>query len=90
MTTTLNRSRAHHPYPDGWSRLLRGLGKAQADDEPLWIDTVLEHNGLEDALWCLRAVEGHGERALVWIDGEFTHAVRKSPRFAGNDEQVSE
>jgi hypothetical protein len=38
----------------------------------------------------LRAVEGHGERALVWIDGEFTHAVRKSPRFAGNDEQVSE
>jgi hypothetical protein len=38
----------------------------------------------------LRAIEGHGERALVWIDGEFTHAVRKSPRFAGNDEQVSE
>ena len=38
----------------------------------------------------LRSVEGHGERALVWIDGEFTHAVRKSPRFAGNDEQVSE
>jgi hypothetical protein len=38
----------------------------------------------------LKAVEGHGERALVWIDGEFTHAVRKSPRFAGNDEQVSE
>ena len=23
-----------------------------------------------------RSVEGHGERALVWIDGEFTHAVR--------------
>jgi len=37
----------------------------------------------------LRSVEDHGERALVWIDGEFTHAVRKSPRFAGNDEQVS-
>lgn len=38
----------------------------------------------------LRAVDGHGERALVWIDGEFTHAVRKSPRFSGSDEQVSE
>lgn len=38
----------------------------------------------------LRAVEDHGERALVWIDGEFTHAVRKSPRFSGHDEQVSE
>lgn len=38
----------------------------------------------------LRSVEGHGERALVWIDGEFTHAVRKSPRFAGGVELVSE
>lgn len=35
-------------------------------------------------------VEGRGERALVWIDGEFTHAVRKSPRFEGGDESVSE
>ena len=35
-------------------------------------------------------VEGRGERALVWIDGQFTHAVRKSPRFEGGDEAVSE
>jgi glutathione synthase/RimK-type ligase-like ATP-grasp enzyme len=38
----------------------------------------------------LPSVEGHGERALVWIDGEFTHAVRKSPRFADGAESVSE
>jgi hypothetical protein len=25
----------------------------------------------------------------VWIDGELTHAVRKSPRFEGDDESVS-
>jgi len=37
----------------------------------------------------LASVDTHGERALVWIDGEFTHAVRKSPRFAGGSEQVS-
>jgi glutathione synthase/RimK-type ligase-like ATP-grasp enzyme len=37
----------------------------------------------------LASVEGHGERALVWIDGEFTHAVRKSPRFADGAESVS-
>lgn len=37
----------------------------------------------------LRSVEDHGERALVWIDGTFTHAVRKSPRFAADTEQVS-
>lgn len=38
----------------------------------------------------LRSVEGHGERALIWIAGEVTHSVRKSPRFTGSDESVSE
>ena len=36
------------------------------------------------------SVEDEGERALVWIDGRFTHAVRKAPRFDGQDESVSE
>ena len=35
------------------------------------------------------SVDGYGERALVWIDGELTHAVRKSPRFLGQDESVT-
>ncbi len=38
----------------------------------------------------LSSVEGHGERALVLIDGELTHAVRKTPRFQNEDEHVSE
>ena len=37
----------------------------------------------------LPSVEDHGERALVWVDGELTHAVRKTPRFEGEDESVS-
>ncbi len=37
----------------------------------------------------LTAVEDHGERSLVWIDGALSHAVRKSPRFAGEDELVT-
>lgn len=45
----------------------------------------------EDALVqpYLSAVEGHGERALVFIDGELTHAVRKAPRFAGEGEGIT-
>lgn len=35
------------------------------------------------------AVNDYGERSLVWIDGEITHAIRKSPRFAGGVENVS-
>jgi hypothetical protein len=37
----------------------------------------------------LPSVEEYGERVLVWIDGELTHAVRKSPRFDEDDETVS-
>ncbi len=36
------------------------------------------------------SVEHHGERALVWIDGKLTHAIRKAPRFAHGVEQVSD
>lgn len=36
------------------------------------------------------AVEGYGERSLIWIDGEITHAIRKSPRFIGGSEAVSQ
>ncbi len=37
----------------------------------------------------LPSVEDHGERSLVWIDGEFTHAMRKSPRFSTDAESVT-
>lgn len=38
----------------------------------------------------LTAVEDHGERAIVTIDDEVTHAVRKSARFHDDEESVSE
>ena len=38
----------------------------------------------------LPSVERHGERALVWIAGQLTHAVRKSPRFEGGHEAVTD
>ena len=34
------------------------------------------------------AVESYGERSIVWIDGEITHAVRKSRRLQGDHESV--
>ena len=34
------------------------------------------------------AVEGYGERSIVWIDGEITHGVRKSRRLQGDHESV--
>jgi hypothetical protein len=58
MTTTLNKIKAHSPCEDGWAKLLLFLNKTQADDEPLSIATIIESNGIKDAVWALRAVEG--------------------------------
>ena len=78
MRTTLNQIRAHSPCQDGWTKLLRGLGKTAADDEPLWIDTILDYNGLDDALWCLRAVEGYDREIrlfAVWCARRVQHLM---------------
>ncbi len=58
MYTTLNKIRAHGPCMHGWETLLRSLGKTRPDDEPVSVVTVLKSNGFEDAVWCLRAVDG--------------------------------
>ena len=36
----------------------------------------------------VESVEDYGERSIVMIDGELSHAIRKSPRFAGDSEQI--
>lgn len=52
-TTTLARIRAASPCRDGWTKLLAHLGKTASDDEQLALLTVLDSNGLDDALWVL-------------------------------------
>ncbi len=52
-TTTLARIRAASPCQGGWTKLLDHLGKTSSDDEPLPLLTVLDSNGLDDALWVL-------------------------------------
>ena len=59
--TTLNKLQAHN-FPElSRNKLLQRLGKTQADDEPLPMSTILDTQclGIHDALWCLRAVDGH-------------------------------
>jgi hypothetical protein len=34
------------------------------------------------------SVDVYGERSIVFIDGELSHAIRKTPRFAGDAESV--
>ena len=51
--TTLAAIRAASPCESGWKKLLAALGKTKADSEPLDLLTVLNSNGLDDALWVM-------------------------------------
>ncbi len=76
--TTLNKIRAHGPCADGWTKLLKHLGKAKADDEPLALTTILDSNGIDDALWCLRACEGIEKEVrlyAVWCARQVRHLM---------------
>ena len=78
MRTTLNAIRAHRPCVDGWQKLLSHLGKTAADDEPLLIKTIIDSNGISDAIWCLRAVEGHDREVrlyAVWCVRQIQHLM---------------
>ncbi len=83
-TTTLNAIRECDPCTDGWSKLLRHLGKTKPDDEPVTLATILESNGLDDALWCLRAVNDIDRDArlfAVWCARQVQH-LNPDPKVA--------
>ena len=76
MKTTLNQIRECGPCKSGWKKLLAHLGKTKADDDSLSIMTILESNGLDDALWCLRAVKGRDREIrlyAVWCARQVQH-----------------
>ena len=86
--TTLNKIRAHSPCANGWAKLLRHLGKTQADDEPVSLLTILKSNGLDDALWCLRAADGHQREMrlyAVWCARRMQHLMPDPRSLAALD-----
>ncbi len=64
IPTTLRKIRQHNPCREGWRTLLSALGKTEVDDEPLPLTTILQSNGLDDALWCLRTITGHDKEII--------------------------
>ena len=87
-TTTLNAIRSYDPCADGWKKLLKHLGKTVADDEPLSLLTILDSNGLEDALWCLRTMPKHDKHwrlYAVWCARQVQHLTTDSRSIAAID-----
>jgi len=57
MTQGLNEIKSHDPCAEGWALLLKNLGKTKSDDEPIDLITILESNGIEDAVWAIRCFD---------------------------------
>ena len=74
MQTTLRKIRAAGPcgmrLDDGkrvgYLKLRHHLGEGYGDDTPVDIATIIDSNGLDDALWCLRAVDGHAREMRLY------------------------
>ncbi len=102
MITTLNKIREFQPFSDGWRKLLKTLNKSKPDDELLSILQVLDSNGLDDALWCLRAVNGYDKEIrlfAVWCARQVEHlmtdqrnkdALNVAERFANGEATMIE
>ena len=76
--TTLNKIREHEPCTGGWQKLLTHLGKTKADDEPLAFTTILDSNGLDDALWCMRSAPEYDKDwrlFAVWCARQVQHLM---------------
>ena len=87
-TTTLYAIRAHCPCATGWTKLLAHLGKTKADDEPLHLLTILDSNGIDDALWCLRAMPEHDRHwrlYAVWCARQVQHLMADPRSIAALD-----
>ena len=75
--TTLKAIRQHGPCKEGWEKLLTTLGKTKADDEPLPFLTILESNGLSDALWCLRVLPSEMDGPIRLLVCDFAEPALK-------------
>lgn len=88
LTTTLAAIRAKHPCEDGWRKLLAHLGKTAADGEPLPFETILDSNGLDDALWCCGAAPQHDREwrlFAAWCARQMQHLMTDPRSIAALD-----
>ncbi len=81
ICVTLNAINVGQMPAGGGARLLAYLGNAAPDDEPLPLVTILDSNGLEDAMWALRVVKGEDARIrrfAVWCARQVQHLMPDS------------
>ena len=93
MQTTLRKIRAADPcgmrledgLVSGYLNLKLHLGSGHGDDTPIDIATIIDSNGVDYALWCLRAVDGHAREKLLYA----YWCARQVPSLMGDPSSVT-
>ena len=76
LTTTLNRLKDRSACTDRYRHLVEKLGGVSYDhDRPINLLTILEHNGVGDCIWALRATEQECDRVARLMAADFAEAV---------------
>jgi hypothetical protein len=79
MFTTLRKIKSCGPCEEGWKKLLKHLGKTKCDDEPVPFRVIVESNGMDDALWCLRSTPEYARESrlfAVWCARQVKHLMK--------------
>jgi hypothetical protein len=80
ITITLQKIRDKDPCTSGWEKLLKSKGGTTADYSAEFpLSDVLDSNGLDDALWCLRCLPEHDNLwrlYAVWCARQVQHLMK--------------
>lgn len=78
LYTTFNLLREHGACESGYRKLAKALGgvNSYGRDTPIALAVVLDSNGLDDALWCLRATTEPCERLARLLAVAFAREVQ--------------
>ena len=57
LTTTLDLLREHQACTEGYRTLVKHIGADYPHDKPINLLTVLDSNGVQDMMWCLRTTQ---------------------------------
>ena len=84
ITITLQQILEHNPCVSGWRKVLEAQGGLKADyNKPFAVASILDSNGLDDTLWCLKIIPDipHLWRKYAyWCASQVSHLT--------NDERV--
>ena len=79
ITVSLNEIRAHSPCESGWKKVLVSKGGKSADmDAKFPLSEIIDSNGIDDALWCLRCRPEHSKlwrKFAVWAARQVEHLM---------------